>query len=275
MRVPVTLLQTNACSPLATNAIRNDIWDNFSSESYKQLSSVGTITVYDPFTGEPRPFRMPAGGRGYTRVPTIVSVWATAPFLLNNSIGTFNPDPSVKARLASFQDSMALLLWPERRARDAVLGSRIPGVIDRTTAPSYLRVPTGYLPDFIRHSQAIASLIAPPLFNEGGLEIGPIPSGTPVDLLANLGLLSETGDLGERLEHDRDVLALLVKLAGDLKALPPSASEDQARQVFANLAEPLFRLSKCPDYVVNRGHYFGATLSDADKQALIEFLKTF
>ena len=40
-------------------------------------------------------------------------------------------------------------------------------------------------------------------------------------------------------------------------------------------------LSKCPDYVVNRGHYFGAgydgeaPLSDDDKRALIEFLKTF
>src|SRR4029078_1462559 len=29
-RVPVTLLQTNACSPLATNALRGNIWDNFS-----------------------------------------------------------------------------------------------------------------------------------------------------------------------------------------------------------------------------------------------------
>ncbi len=43
-RVPVTLLQTNACSPLATNAIRDNIWDNFSSETYKQLPSVGEIT---------------------------------------------------------------------------------------------------------------------------------------------------------------------------------------------------------------------------------------
>jgi hypothetical protein len=39
---------------------------------------------------------------------------------------------------------------------------------------------------------------------------------------------------------------------------------------------------KCPDYVVNRGHYFGTDkfseepgLSDDDKRALIEFLKTF
>ena len=45
-RVPVTLLQTNACSPLATNAIGGNIWDNFSSQTYKQLPSVGTITVH-------------------------------------------------------------------------------------------------------------------------------------------------------------------------------------------------------------------------------------
>ena len=60
LRVPVTLLQTNACSPLATNAIAGNIWDNFSSQSYKDLPSVGTITVHDPFTGEPRPYEMPA-----------------------------------------------------------------------------------------------------------------------------------------------------------------------------------------------------------------------
>ena len=53
-------------------------------------------------------------------------------------------------------------------------------------------------------------------------------------------------------------------------------------QVFANLADPLLKLSKCPDFVVNRGHYFGTDafkeepgLSDQDKRALIEFLKTF
>jgi len=37
----------------------------------------------------------------------------------------------------------------------------------------------------------------------------------------------------------------------------------------------LLDLSKCPDYVVNRGHYFGAELSVEDKQSLIAYLKTF
>ena len=92
-RIPVTLLETNACSTLATNAIENNIWDNFSSRSYKDLPSVGTITVHHPITGEPRPYKMPAGGRGFTRVPTLVSLWSTAPYLLNNSVGKFDPSP--------------------------------------------------------------------------------------------------------------------------------------------------------------------------------------
>ena len=44
----------------------------------------------------------------------------------------------------------------------------------------------------------------------------------------------------------------------------------------------LLALNKCPDFEVNRGHYFGTgqisgepALSDSDKLALIEFLKTF
>jgi cytochrome c2 len=274
-RVPVTLLQTNACSPLATNAIGGNIWDNFSSASYKSLPSVGTITVYDPFTGKPQPYKMPAGGRGYTRVPSLISVWATAPYLLNNSVGKFEGSPSVQSRMTSFQDSIGQMLWPERRDKDAVFGDKIPGVIDRTTVTSWLRIPTGYLPDVIKRAQSILDL-AVPVFDETGVEIGPIPAGTPVDLLANFSPLPpESSTLAERLTHDKQVVAAVFKLVHDLHALPKNATDDQARQVFSNVGEQLFALSKCPDYVVNRGHYFGTKLSDGDKQALIAFLKTF
>jgi hypothetical protein len=275
MRIPVTLLQTNACSPLATNAIAGNIWDNFSSASYKELPSVGSITVYDPFTGEPRQYQMPAGGRGYTRVPSLVSVWSTAPFLLNNSLGRFNQSPSIEARMASFDDSITKLLWPEKREKDAVLGDKVLGVIDRTSATSWLRIPTGYLPDLLKDTQDVLQLLAPKLFDAGGLEIGPIPARTPVDLLANFEPLLPTTSLRERLAHDKAVVKVVVQLLRDLKALPQGATDAQARQVFSNVGEQLFALSKCPDYVVNRGHYFGSDLSDADKKALIAFLKTF
>jgi hypothetical protein len=166
------------------------------------------------------------------------------------------------------------MLWPEKRPKDPVLGDKVPGVVDRTTVTSWLRIPTGYLPDFVKRSQSLLNL-AVPLFDEKGLEIGPIPAGTPVDLLANFDPLPQSDKLGERLTHDKQVVAALFKLVHDLRALPKGATDEQARQVFANLGEQLFALSKCPDYVVNRGHYFGSRLSDADKNALIAFLKTF
>src|SRR4029077_7752884 len=78
LRVLITLLGINACSPLATNAIRGNIWDNFSSESYKTLPSVGTIKIRHPVTGKEMDYALPAGGRGYIRPPSLVSVWSTA-----------------------------------------------------------------------------------------------------------------------------------------------------------------------------------------------------
>ena len=61
--------------------------------------------------------------------------------------------------------------------------------------------------------------------------------------------------------------------------------DDQLKKNFENLVDPLLALTKCPDFIVNRGHYFGTDtldpkegepgLSDQDKEALIQFLKTF
>ena len=267
MRVPLTLLQTNACAPPAT---------------YKSLPSVGTITVHHPFTGEPRSYQMPAGGRGYTRPASLVSLWSTAPFLLNNTVGTFDPRASVEGRMKSFDSSIEQMLWPERRAKDPILGDKIPGIIDRTTTTSYLRVSAGYLPSTLRGLLGPASRLLPWLFTDEGVELGPIPAGTPVSLLANLDLVSESTDTGARLAHEKKLLSLLLRIKHDLKAIPRGASDDEARKVFANLVDPLLELSKCPDFVVNRGHYFGTSafaeepgLSDADKGALIAFLKTF
>ncbi len=272
-RVPVTLLQTNACSPLATNAIENNIWDNFSSRSYKDLPSVGNITWYHPYTGEARSYAMPAGGRGYTRPPSLVSLWSSAPFLLNNSVGPFEPSPSVEARLRSFEGSMEQMLWPEKRDKDLLLGDRIPGRIDRTTMPTYLRVSEGYLPAFLRRLPLRRLL--PNVNGSEGLEIGPIPSGTPVNLLASLRVLSEEPNPAGVAQYQAKVAALGARAIKDLAGLPRNATEDQARAAFRDLVEPLLELNKCPDFIVNRGHLFGTTLPDEDKRGLISYLKTF
>ena len=127
--------------------------------------------------------------------------------------------------------------------------------------------------------------------------LGPIPKGVPVGLLANLKLRAESDDLGEKAAHvQRRGRAADQAQARPGKRAPPGASDDELRQHFANLREPMLELSKCPDFVVNRGHYFGTaefnrqdglerrreglrhaspSSSDDDKRALIAFLKTF
>lgn len=281
-RVPVTLLKTNACSPLATNAIAGNIWDNFSSQTYKELPSVGEITVYNPMTGAPSQFKLPGGGRGFTRPASLISLWSTAPYFLNNTLGKFNESPSVASRMDSFQDSIEKLLWPEKREKDSVLGDKIPGAIDRTTTRSYLRVAPGYVPELLKPLVGGGSKLFPSFFKEGGIEIGPIPPGTPVNLLASLNPLADDSDLSGRLDHDRKLLDVALKLKRGLFELGSNPTDDDAKRVFANVVQPLMNLSKCPDYVVNRGHYFGTSmfneepgLADADKRALIEYVKTF
>ncbi len=278
LRVPVTLLETNACSPLATNALEGDIWNDFSSASYKSLPAVGQITVHDPFTGEPKPYDMPGGGRGYTRPASLISLWSTAPYLLNNTVGKFYWSGSVDDRVASFEDGITKMLWPAKRKGDHMYvtksGKEIPGVIDVTPGPTYVEVASGFLPPFLQKLEGPLSKLKPGFFNAEGIELGPIPSGTPINLLSNIDL-QKTGQ----------VLKLLVKIKHDLKALPANATDEQARAVFKNLVPQLLAVSKCPDFVVNRGHYFGTDylpasegepgLSDQDKMALIEFLKTF
>ncbi len=296
VRIPVTLLRTNICSPLATNALAGNIWDNFSSQSYKSLPSVGTVTISDPFTGKPMPYKMPAGGRGYTRVPSLISLWSTAPFLLNNTVGRFSSDPSVDARMKVFDDSIEKMLWPEKRQRDSVLGDKVPGTIDRTTARSNVTIPVGFVPKILQPLQGTLHRWLPWLVASGGdIVLGPIPKGIPVGLLSNLQMRAESDDPVVKAKHLKKLITFLAKLKEDLEDAPPDASDEALRAKFADLKGPMMALSKCPDLVVNRGHYFGTTefnkqdglsdderafghepeLTDDDRRALIAFLKTF
>ena len=43
----------------------------------------------------------------------------------------------------------------------------------------------------------------------------------------------------------------------------------------AALFRRMLQNNAAPDFVLDRGHTFGAQLSDADKWALIDYLKTF
>jgi len=108
------------------------------------------------------------------------------------------------------------------------------------------------------------------------LTIGPIPQGFPISLLANADLMgADLPTARERSERRKQLIALLRQMKDDIK---------NGRDIFANpkLIDGLVQMSKCPDFVVNKGHYFGTNLqpgetplSDTDKRALIAFVQTF
>ena len=249
---PVAEIGTNAARASATNATRGHVWDSFSSETYKTRPAPSPIQVWNPYTKQDETFSFPADGRGYYRTPSLISIWATAPFLHNNSVGQFNGDPSVKGRIEAFNDAIEKLLWPEKR-----LGRQS---IWRTSAISNLEIPGNLIPEAIRN------LLGKEIDSDGVFRLGPIPQDTPINLLANIDPRADPAQLAEMAIKIRTILAQVRN-----EQLDPDATRLLMKR---ELAPMLFKLSKCPDLIEDRGHLFGTTLADEDKLALIEFLKT-
>ena len=184
--------------------------------------------------------------------------------------------------MKEFDDAIHQMLWPETRQKDDLLPDVMAGHVDRTTQRTYLRASSGNLPEPFSSHPHLAHVLFPWLFGENGIEIGPIPAGTPVNLLSNVDLMSDSTNSMDRIGHNLRVLKLVIQLKSDLKKLGPNPSDADVRRIFAGVEPELVHFSKCPDFAVNKGHYFGTDkltgepgLSDADKLALIEFLKTF
>ena len=250
-RYPITVIKTNACRALATNATRGHIWDNFSSETYKSLKSPGVLEMYNPADeSTPFRFRIPAGGPGYYRPPSLISIWSSAPFLHNNSVGIYTGDPSVAGRMRAFDDAIEKLLWPKKRLGKASIW--------RTSGVSYIRIPIPLVPDALRT-----------LVKGRYLEIGPVPAGTPVNLIANLD--PTLPNLAKVIVAVNKVLAAMKATGRPFAQLVADPSPDSPVK---RLIRVLMKASNCPDLIEDHGHTFGTRLRDSDKRALIEFLKT-
>jgi hypothetical protein len=245
-RYPASDVGGNIARTLGSNAIAGHIWHDFSSLTYKRLPGIGNLRLEQPWGDAKRRFRAPAGGRGYYRTASLVSLWATAPFLQTNTVGRHVHDSSIAGRLRAFQDAAEQLLWPERRTGS----DGRPGAYIKTTGEgvSWLDVPGG-----------------PSL---------PIPPHYPIKMLGNLPLqaLAEglPGPLSDLLAAAPSTTrqALRQRLADTLLA------DEQLRGL---LRKALLRLNTAPDFVENRGHenIVAHIDDDQDKRALIEFMKTF
>lgn len=347
-RIPVTISETNAKRAVATNAIANNMWSDFSSDTYKHLSAVGTIKIWNPYIetngrkqankidrvpqGDEEDWKVPGGGRGYYRPASLVGLWATAPFLHNNSLGIFNNDPSVKGRMAAFNDAIYKLLTIGKSKSDAAaarwdLGSdrngasteRLRtdhGLVWRTPQESWLTIPGRDIPYLIMSTTGIdypivinypwaipVGLLVVALVlllkgtrkkwmrlagytlvivafisgytiyilagKFGELKIGPIPEGTPVDLLANFDPATPRSEV-IKVAYDTVRIGKKVKALGDN---PKNAAK--RRELLDQLGAELMAHSKCPDLSMDRGHYFAWSLTKEEREELIALLKTF
>jgi hypothetical protein len=174
------------------------------------------------------------------------------------------------------------MLWPERREKDPIFANdNGPGVgiIDRVTVDSYVEIAEGYIPPHLRGLVGLGRRLFPFLVGGSnyGVRIGPFPKGTPVSLLTNLDVLGVDLPESEQRAHRQKLFTLLKRAKSELKA------DKDLGAAMGRLVNEMLALSKCKDFVVNKGHYFGTQfmepdepgLSDSDKRALIGLIKTF
>jgi hypothetical protein len=251
-RYPLTKIETNSARAFATNAKASHIWDNFSSQTYKELSPVDELEFFNPFD-ETRPVKFKPKDKnvapGYYRTPSLVSLWSSAPFLHNNMLGKFTGDPSVAGRMDAFNDAAEKLLWPEKRLnKDSIW---------RTQNECTLHLRKEFVP---KPLQLRAD-------KDGYIKIGHIPKGTPINLI---------GNLEPDLEHLGQLVALQAKIGKALlKIHALNLSSEEATAELTKAVPELLAANKCLDFIEDKGHYFGTDLPDNDKRALMEYLKTF
>jgi hypothetical protein len=258
-RFPAPTVGVNACRSAGTNAGRGHVWDNFSSETYKSATAVRPFKVLNLYGADSNTITLPAGGPGYIRPASLVSMWATAPFLHNNSLGIVTHDPSTAGRMKAFDDAIAKLLSPQSKRPDTAS-------ISRTMRETSLDVPMSDFSGLI--GAALKSLAGDDTATY--LRIGPIPKGTPVGLI---------GSISAQLPLSLDELKKLGQVFQEFNAAVEDAKKNNLqgaalRERMRVVAPKLIAASNCIDFVEDRGHYYGVDLTEKEKKALIEFLKT-
>jgi hypothetical protein len=77
-----------------------------------------------------------------------------------------------------------------------------------------------------------------------------------------------------------DVKSVLMAYADGVLDGRPKAEFNQLQMINrtkgqAAMLKRLLEVSTCPDFIEDKGHYYGHDMSDEDKRALIEYVKYF
>ena len=101
--------------------------------------------------------------------PSLVSVWSSAPFLHNNTLGKFTGDPSVAGRTGRLQRRGRKIALAGKTARTRIRSGEPKTNAHCICARNLCRNRFERLAD-----------------KDGYINIGPIPKGAPINLIANL-----------------------------------------------------------------------------------------
>ena len=129
-RYPNRVIGTHAARAVAPGAREGFIWEEYSSQTYKDLPLI-------------------ADG-GYYRPPSLINLWSSAPFLHNNELGLYNGRIDVEGRLEAFDDAIDQLLNPDRRpgrVRRTERFTKVSGAIDLGIFALPLPLPRGTMID--------------------------------------------------------------------------------------------------------------------------------
>jgi hypothetical protein len=235
----VTEVGTNRCRALRATHTRGRLWEAFGSETYRAR----------PKPDVPELATQQGGGRGYYRNVSLLGLWAQAPFFHNGALGPEAPtDPGVAARLAAFDRAVNQLLSPGWRD----------GTIRRTTSDVVVDLDARFWTgDPAKLGEATAAQMR-------SVQVR-LPTGVPLVYL-------------ESLDEDALLDALQAEVAGE-ESLEKRWEKLQAvlERLYReeSFRERILSLSAaCRDLVEDKGHEYGATLSEEEKQTLIAFLKT-
>ena len=100
----------------------------------------------------------------------------------------------------------------------------------------------------------------------GDINIGPIPKGFPVQLLTNINPEAPRIDLANA---SVSIARAILKVQRDKLSGPEALSAFEQE-----CAPQLLKVSKCPDLILDEGHWFGEDLSEQEKKDLSAFLKS-
>lgn len=278
-----TEVGTNRCRALHSNHMTGHVWEEYGSATLRARPP-------DPAIKEPH-----EGGRGYYRNISLLSLWAHAPFLHNNSIGPelcgvptnktnqFYRSPYVDADKKTLPLDKAPACWPYDASVDGRFKLYVASMED-------LLNPDKRVPKVARFDQEVRMALGPRTWDgkEEKQILGftlVLPAGTGVGAMASFQHKAFVNDLIVAKLKPDDLNARLTKQLGeaeakrmtaDLRAVTAEIAQDPEQLVGAIRRYPrlLEHYSSCTADIENAGHRFGEDLPPADKKALIAFLAT-